>query len=77
MTHIYANLLGNWTDITKNGTVDRGNDPATYFKENLSYVDDDGKELDVPRCFKGGYIFVEYGDKSYRLSPSDIQIVDE
>ena len=37
---IYANLLGNWTDITESGTVADGKDPVTYFKDNLEFVSD-------------------------------------
>jgi hypothetical protein len=67
---IYANLLGNRTDITDTGTVERGKDPVTYFKENLDY--DEGSY--VAEAFKFGYILVEYQDKQFRLDPAHIQI---
>ena len=34
MHRIYANLLGNWTDITSDGLIDE-TEPITYFKEQI------------------------------------------
>ena len=36
---IYANLLGNWTDITETGTVADCQNPVTYFTENLTFLE--------------------------------------
>ena len=69
---IFANLLGNWTDITNTGTVADCKDPTTYFKENLRYVEGET----TAECFKYGYINVQYNNSNYRLHPSMIQIVD-
>ena len=64
---IYANLLGNWTDITETGTVADCQKPVTYFTENST----------VAECFKYGYIHVQYQGHDYRLHPSMIQIIDD
>ena len=69
---IYANLLGNWTDITEEGTLADLRDPVTYIKENLNYLPDST----VAECFKYDYINVQYKGHNYRLHPSMIQIVD-
>ena len=69
----YANLLGNWVDITTTGTVADHQDPSTYFKEHLAF--EDGKT--IAECFSHGYINVQYEGKNYRIDPSCIQIVTE
>lgn len=69
---IYANLLGNWTDITDTGTVEDYQNPTTYFKENLWYSEDST----VAECFKYDYINVQHNNHNYRLHPSMIQFVD-
>ncbi|MCL1987285.1 MAG: hypothetical protein FWG64_04865 [Firmicutes bacterium] len=71
MKRYYANLLGNWTDITENGTVNHNEDVTKYFDENLTY----GEESKIAKCFEFDYINVQYQNKNYRLHPSMIQIV--
>lgn len=34
MHRVYANLLGNWTDITKDGMLNES-DPITYYREQI------------------------------------------
>lgn len=65
MKRIYANLLGQWVDITDDGTVEDHQDPTTYFKENLT-----GK-------FEYDYINIQYYGRNFRIHPSLIQIVTE
>lgn len=50
MKRVYANLLGNWTDITETGKI-HGSDAGTYVKEELQDM------------FKYDYVNVEYGGK--------------
>ena len=71
MKRIYANLLGNWTDITDTGTVEDNQDPLAYFEENLTF--ENGSK--VAKCFEYGYINVQHGGKNYRISPGCVQIV--
>ena len=73
MKRIYANLLGNWTDITDTGTVERGQRPSIYFEEMLTYEGDSK----VAKCFEYDYFNVEYNNREYRIHPSCIQIVTE
>lgn len=73
MKRYYANLLGNWTDITDSGTVADGQSPSTYFQEMLTFE----KGSNVAKCFEHGYIHVQYEGKDYRIDPSCIQIVAE
>lgn len=73
MKRIFANLLGNWTDITDLGTVEDHQNPTTYFEENLRYTADST----VAECFKYGYINVQYNGTNYRIHPSCIQIVED
>lgn len=73
MIRIYANLLGEWVDITEKGTVEGHNDPITYFKEMITF--NDGSN--VAEAFKYGYVNVQFGGKNYRIDPSCIQIVTE
>ena len=70
---IYANLLGNWTDITETDTVADCQKPVTYFTENLTFLEGST----VAECFKYGYIHVQYQGHDYRLHPSMIQIIDD
>ena len=37
MKRIYANLLGEWVDITEEGTVQDHQNPSVFFEENLIY----------------------------------------
>ena len=73
MKRIYANLLGQWTDITKSGTVENQQDPLTFFEENLTY--DSGRH--TAKCFEYDYINIQYENRNYRIHPSMIQIVSE
>ena len=71
--HIYANLLGNWTDITETATVADYQDPVTYFKENLTF----SNNSKIADCFEYGYVNVQYQGKNYRLTPEHFQFVNE
>ena len=73
MKHYYVNLLGNWTDITDEGTVEDRQKPSTYFEEWLRYLN--GSK--VAECFEYDYINIQYRNKNYRIHPSMIQIVTE
>lgn len=63
MRRIFANLLGEWTDITDAGTVEDNQDPLTYFEENLRYED----PSTIAGCFKYDYINVQYNKANYRI----------
>lgn len=73
MLKVYANLLGEWIDITNSGTVEDHKDPVAYLKDMLVFHVDSSD----PQCFKYGYINVQYGGKNYRIHPSAIQVVTE
>lgn len=73
MKRIYANLLGEWVDITEAGTVEDGQDPSVFFKENLTYAE--GSK--VAKCFEYDYINIQHNGRNYRIHPSMIQIVTE
>ena len=73
MKRYYANLLGNWVDITDTGTVEDDQKPSTYFKEHLSY-DADSRGTAFSDY---DYINIGYGGKNYRIHTSMIQIVTE
>jgi len=72
MKRIYANLLGNWVDITEAGTIEDHQNPSLYFEENLRYVNGST----TAECFKYDYINVQYNGSNYRIHPSCIQIVE-
>lgn len=72
MKRIFANLLGEWIDITDSGTVEDNQNPSAYFKENLCYIDNST----IAECFKYDYINVQYNKANYRIHPSCIQIVE-
>ena len=71
MKRIYANLLGEWVDITEAGTVEDHQDPLTFFNEHLTY----SKGSKVAKCFEYDYINIQYNGRNYRIHPSMIQIV--
>ena len=73
MKRYYANLLGEWTDITETGTVADHQSPGKYFEDNLKF--EDGAK--IAYCFEFGYINVQYKGKNYRIDPSMIQIVTD
>lgn len=66
MKKVYANLLGEWIDITDTGTIDDNQDPKIFIREG-------GLET----LSKYDYINVQYDGKNYRIHPSLIQIVTE
>lgn len=66
MKKVYANLLGEWIDITDTGTIDDNQDPKIFIRES-------GLET----LSKYDYINVQYDGKNYRIHPSLIQIVTE
>lgn len=63
MKRIYANLIGNWTDIS-DGLINEEKAPV-YVKEQIQDM------------FKYDYVNIFYKDKTYRIHPSMIQIVNE
>ena len=64
MNRVYANLLGNWTDITSDGLINES-EAYLYVKEQIQDM------------FKYDYIKVFYKDKTYRIHPTMIQVVNE
>ncbi len=70
---IFANLIGNWIDITNNATVEDHQDTLTYFNEKLKY-DENSYEAE---CFKYDYVNVQYKGINYRIHPSQIQILND
>lgn len=73
MKRIYANLLGEWIDITEAGTVEDNQDPTVFFNENLTY----SENSKIARCFEYDYINIQYNGRNYRIHPSMVQIVTE
>ena len=73
MKRIYANLLGEWIDITEAGTVEDNQDPTVFFNENLTY----SENSNVAKCFEYDYINIQYNGRNYRIHPSMVQIVTE
>lgn len=70
MKRIYANLIGNWIDITDTGTIEQ-QDPGSFIEENLYYKSPDRKA----KCFEYDYVHIQYEGADYRIHPSMIQIV--
>lgn len=62
---VYANLLGNWTDITVLGTIHDHKNPLTYIQESLDDL------------FDYDYVNIQYNNVNYRIHPSMIQIIND
>lgn len=60
---IYANLCGTWTDVT-NCIIDRNENAIKYFDEVF-----------LNSSNKYDYVTIEYGNKAYRIHPSQIQVI--
>lgn len=73
MKKVYACLLGEWVDITDDGTVENNQDPLTYFEEALAYKNGET----IAECFKYDYLNVQYNHRNYRIHPAMVQIVTE
>lgn len=71
MKRIYANLLGDWTDITDGGLVDGY--PAKELIQNLSYEKGSYKA----KGLEYDYVNITFGEKSYRINLAMLQIVTE
>lgn len=71
MKRLYANLLGNWTDITDSGYVDGY--PVKEFLQNLHYEEGSFKAAGL----EYDYVKIAFGDKEYRINPVMLQIVNE
>ena len=68
---IYANLCGTWIDVT-NCIIDRNENAIKYFDEELLNHEEGSNTSNL---FKYDYINIEYGNKAYRIHPSQIQII--
>lgn len=68
---IYANLIGEWVDISSDGTVEDNQDPIAFFNEQLTYESASTKA----KCFEHDFIHVQFKGKDYRIHPSCIQII--
>lgn len=64
MKKVYANLLGNWTDITTDGLINEY-EVSLYVREQLQDM------------FQYDHVNIFYKEKTYRIHPSMIQIVTE
>lgn len=73
MKRYYANLLGNWTDITDSGTIQGALASETVVGQNLVQF----PSMPSQTCFGYDFVLVEYDGRSFWLHPSCIQIVEE
>ena len=73
MKRIYACLLGEWVDITDEGTIQTYN-PRDYFESHTSKPD---ISLMMGSSFKFEFVNILYKKKLYKINPSLIQIVEE
>ena len=63
MKQVYANLLGNWVELTDGATIEKY-DPVTWYKG-------DGIDLMDQFC----YVNVQFRGANYRVHSSQIQII--
>lgn len=70
---VYANLIGNWIDITDCATMADCQKPVDYINEHLTYAEGSN----VADRFKYDYVHIQYDGKDYRIHPSLIQIVND
>lgn len=78
-THVYANLIGTWTDLSTDKNCKMGprmTSPYIWWEENADmYAPISKKEADT--FYQQDYLMVHYNGVNYRLHPTHIQIIDK
>lgn len=79
MTRVYANLLGVWTDLSSDPDCVIGNNrqsPSTWWEEgaDMWYPKDQTEENTL---YQWPYVMLSYKGTTYRVFPSQIQILGE
>lgn len=78
MKKIYANLLGEWVDLSDDDTCVMGphmTSPLTWWEENAEIWSPSKKEEHT--MYQLDYVYIHYKGKDYRINPIFIQIVEE
>ncbi|MED0688025.1 hypothetical protein [Anoxybacillus ayderensis] len=78
MKRIYANLLGEWVDLSSDDTCligPRMVSPSVWWEENAEIWSPDKK--DEHTMYQLDYVNIHYKGKDYRISPIFIQVVSE
>ncbi len=73
--HIYANLIGNWVDLTIEPTATiNEKKPYLWWEESATmYAPFDRKQENT--MYELPYINIDYKGANYRISPTQIQVV--
>lgn len=76
--HVYANLAPmGWTEITKDSIMSsNGYDPATWIFDG-GHLDSSSTGILPEKFVSYPFVHISYGNKDYRVSPFQIQIVTD
>ncbi|MUG45480.1 hypothetical protein [Paenibacillus woosongensis] len=78
MKKVYANLLGEWVDLTADDECVMGPRfvaPSLWWEENAEIWSPNKKEEHT--MYQLDYVHIRYKGKDYRINPIFIQIVED
>lgn len=78
MAQVYANLLGEWVNLSDDDNCRMGTHmtlPSIWWEENAPIWSPHNKE-EEHTMYQLDYIYIHYKGKDYRISPIHLQIVE-
>lgn len=79
MTQIYANLLGEWVNLSDDENCTMGPNmtrPAIWWEESAKIYSPIQKD-EADTMYKLDYVKIHYKGKDYRINPIYLQIVED
>ncbi|WP_334328410.1 hypothetical protein [Companilactobacillus sp. HBUAS59699] len=79
MVHVYANLLGTWTDLSTDSNAVIGNHhqrPDVWWNNGAEMWNPNSMTQENT-LYQQPYVMVSYHDVIYRVFPSQIQVVEK
>lgn len=77
MTHVYANLIGEWVNLSDDDNCVMGihmTSPTIWWEENAEIWSSNNKEEHT--MYQLDYVHIHYKGKDYRINPTFLQIVE-
>lgn len=79
MKHVYANLLGDWVNLSADDKCVMGSNnarPNKWWEENAEIWSPSPNAREEHTMYQLDYVRIHYKGKDYRINPIFIQIVD-
>lgn len=79
LVHVYANLLGNWVNLSEDENCVMGphrTRPSVWWEENAEIWSPINR-TEANTMYQLDYVWIHYKGKDYRISPIYLQIVED